>query len=113
MAIKLFELDKSVRESAKQLGLAYNTIYHLYQIFRLAIIITDSDNGSFSDDIEMDESNFWGREKETGVGELPGKSQDSSPMDSNTDVLTTVKSSLKVKFTSMRSKVSGPLPKNG
>ena len=34
-------------------------------------------------------------------------------MDSNTDALTTVKSSLMVKFTSMVSKVSGPLPKNG
>ena len=32
MAIKLFELDTSVRESAKQLGLAYITVYHLYQI---------------------------------------------------------------------------------
>jgi len=45
MAIKLFELDTSVRESAKQLGLAYNTVYPLYQILRHAIIITDSDNG--------------------------------------------------------------------
>ena len=27
MTIKLFELDTSVRESAKQLGLAYNTVY--------------------------------------------------------------------------------------
>jgi transposase len=63
MAIKLFELDTSVRESAKQLGLAYNTVYHLYQILRHAIIITDSDNGSFSGEIEMDESYFWGRRK--------------------------------------------------
>jgi hypothetical protein len=58
MAIKLFELDTSVRESAKQLGLAYNTVYHLYQILRHAIIITESDNGSFSGEIEMDESYF-------------------------------------------------------
>jgi transposase len=63
MAIKLFELDTSVRESAKQLGLAYNTIYHLYQILRHAIIVTDSDNGSFSGEIEMDESYFGGRRK--------------------------------------------------
>jgi len=63
MAIKLFELDTSVRESAKQLGLAYNTVYHLYQILRHAIIITDSDNGSFSGEIEMDESYFGGRRK--------------------------------------------------
>jgi len=63
MAIKLFELDTSVRESAKQLGLAYNTVYHLYQILRHAIIVTDSDNGSFSGEIEMDESYFGGRRK--------------------------------------------------
>ena len=63
MAIKLFELDTSVRESAKQLGLAYNTVYHLYQILRHAIIFTESDNGSFSGEIEMDESYFGGRRK--------------------------------------------------
>jgi len=63
MAIKLFELDTSVRESAKQLGLAYNTVYHLYQILRHAIIITEPDNGSFSGEIEMDESYFGGRRK--------------------------------------------------
>jgi len=63
MAIKLFEFDTSVRESAKQLGLAYNTVYHLYQILRHAIIITDSDKGSFSGEIEMDESYFGGRRK--------------------------------------------------
>ena len=45
------------------MGLAYNTVYHLYQILRHAIIITDSDNGSFSGEIEMDESYFGGRRK--------------------------------------------------
>jgi transposase len=63
MPIKLFELDTSVRESAKQLGLAYNTVYHLYQTLRHAIIISDSENGSFSGEIEMDESYFGGRRK--------------------------------------------------
>ena len=63
MAIKLFELDTSVRESAKQLGLSYNTVYHLYQILRHAIVITESDNRWFSGEIEMDESNFGGRRK--------------------------------------------------
>jgi DNA-binding transcriptional regulator YhcF (GntR family) len=71
----LFELDNSVRESAKQLGLAYNTVYHLYQTLRHAIIISDSDNGSFSGEIEMDESYSVGEEKETGAGELPGRSR--------------------------------------
>ncbi len=59
----MFELDTSVIESAKQLGLAYNTVYHFYQILRHAIIISDSDNGSFFGDIEMDESYFRGRRK--------------------------------------------------
>jgi transposase len=63
MAIKLFELDTSVRESAKQLGLAYNTVYYLYLIFRHAIIHTEDDNGSFSGKIEMDEYYFGGRRK--------------------------------------------------
>jgi transposase len=63
MAIKLFELDTSVRESAKQLGLAYNTVYHLYQILRYAIALTDTNNKSYSGEIEMDESYFGGRRK--------------------------------------------------
>jgi transposase len=63
MAIKLFELDTSVRESAKQLDLAYNTVYHLYQILRHAIVITDTSYHSFSGEIEMDESYFGGRRK--------------------------------------------------
>jgi transposase len=63
MAIKLFELDTSVRESAKQLGLAYNTVYRLYHILRHAIVITDTNYQSFSGEIEMDESYFGGRRK--------------------------------------------------
>jgi len=47
----------------KQLGLANNTVCHLFQILRYAIIITESDNGSFSGEIEMDESYFGGRRK--------------------------------------------------
>jgi len=108
MAIKLFELDTSVKESAKQLGLAYNTVCHLYQTLRHAIIISDSDNGSFSGEIEMDESYFGGRRKGNR-----GRGAAGSPMDSNTDALTTIKSSLMVRFTSMVSKVSGPLLKKG
>jgi transposase len=63
MSIKLFELDTSVRESAKQLDLAYNTVYHLYQILRYAIVIADTNHQSFSGEIEMDESYFGGRRK--------------------------------------------------
>jgi transposase len=61
MATKL--LDTSIRETAKQLGLAYNTFYHLYQMFRHAILLIEADNGSFSGEIEMDESYFGGRRK--------------------------------------------------
>lgn len=63
MAIKLFEFDTSVRESAKQLGLAYNTVYRLYHILRRAIVISDTNYQSFSGEIEMDESYFGGRRK--------------------------------------------------
>jgi transposase len=159
MAIKLFELDTSVRESAKQPGLAYNTAYHLYQALRHAIIISDSDNRSFSEEIEMDESYSGGRRKgnrvrlsvgkvpvfgilERGgkvkievVGDVKGDTQlelairkvkrgsliytdrfrrynGSFSMDSNTGALTMVKKFANG-FTSMVSKVSGPLLKNG
>jgi len=63
MVIKLFELDTSVRESAKQQDLAYNTVYYLYQILRYVIIIADTNRQSFSGEIEMYESYFGGRKK--------------------------------------------------
>jgi transposase len=64
IAIKLFELDTSVREAAHQLGLSYNTVYDLFDLFRQSIVRTDS-NTSFtlSGEIEMDESYFGGRRK--------------------------------------------------
>ena len=63
MAIKLFELDTSVREAAKQLGLAYNTVYNIHSLIRKAILTTDAKASSFSGEIEMDESYFGGRRK--------------------------------------------------
>jgi len=62
IAIKLFELDTPVREAAHQLGLSYNTVYALFELFRQSIVRTDS-NTSFtlSVEIEMDESYFGGR----------------------------------------------------
>jgi transposase len=75
MAIKLFELDTSVRESAKQLDLAYNIVYRLYQILHHAIVITDTNYQSFPvrsrwmNPISVDE------EKVTGAAELPGRSR--------------------------------------
>jgi transposase len=80
MAIMLFGLETSVNESAKQLGFAYNTVYHLYQTLRHAIIISDSDNGSFSGEIEMDESYFGGRRKGNrgrgAAGKIPVRTSD-------------------------------------
>ncbi len=63
MAIKLFEIDTSVREAARQLGLAYNTVYNIHSLIRRAILATDANPASFSGEIEMDESYFGGRRK--------------------------------------------------
>jgi transposase len=64
IAIKLFELDTSVRESAHQLGLSYNTVYDLFDLFGKSIIRTDGDTSStLSGEIEMDESYFGGKRK--------------------------------------------------
>ena len=43
IALKLFELDTSVREAAHQLGLSYNIVSDLFDLFRQSIIRTDSD----------------------------------------------------------------------
>jgi len=64
IAIKLFELDTSVREAASQLDLSYNTVYDLFDLFRRSIISTDADTSfSLSGEIEMDESYFGGKRK--------------------------------------------------
>ena len=64
IAIKLFELDTSVRESARQLDLSYNTVYDLFNLFRQAIAGSDKDTSFvLSGEIEMDESYFGGRRK--------------------------------------------------
>jgi len=41
--INLFDLDTSVRETAHQFGLSYNTVYDLFDLFRQSISRTDSD----------------------------------------------------------------------
>jgi len=64
LAIKLFELDTSVRESAGQLNLSYNTVYSLFNLFRQSIAGSDKDTSfNLSGEIEMDESYFGGRRK--------------------------------------------------
>jgi transposase len=64
LAIKLFELDTSVRESASQLNLSYNTVYALFNLCRQSIAGSDKDTSFIlSGEIEMDESYFGGRRK--------------------------------------------------
>ena len=64
IAIKLFELDTSVREASHQLGLSYNTVYDLFNLFRQSIVMTESETTfTLSGEIEMDESYFDGRRK--------------------------------------------------
>jgi len=64
IANKLFELDTSVREAAHQLGLSYNTVYDLFDLFRQSIVSMDRDTSfTLSGEIEMDESYFGGRKK--------------------------------------------------
>jgi transposase len=43
LAIKLFELDTSVRDSANQHDLSYNTVYDLFNLFRQLIVGSDID----------------------------------------------------------------------
>jgi transposase len=62
--IKLFELEISVRKMTKQMGLAYNTVYHAVKAIRLAIIAHAADAGHLlGGEIELDESYFGGRRK--------------------------------------------------
>jgi hypothetical protein len=63
LAIKLFELDTSVREFAGQLDLSYNTVYTLFNLFRQSIAGSDKDTSFIlSGEIEMDESYLAGEE---------------------------------------------------
>ena len=63
LAIKLFELETSVRKASQQLELAYNTTYGLYSLIRQIIILLTTKNKRFSGEIEVDESYFGGRRK--------------------------------------------------
>jgi transposase len=64
LAIKLFELVTSVRESANQLNLLYTTVFDLFSRFRQSIVGSGTDTSFvLSGEIEMDESYFGGRRK--------------------------------------------------
>jgi len=57
IAIKLFDLDTLARKAAHQLGLYYNTVYDLFNLFRQSIVRTDSDTSfTRSGEIDMNES---------------------------------------------------------
>lgn len=63
LAIKLFELETSVRKASQQLELAYNTTYGLYDLIRQIIIPLTMEKKRFKGEIEVDESYFGGRRK--------------------------------------------------
>ncbi|MDD1702405.1 MAG: IS1595 family transposase [Methanoregula sp.] len=64
IAIKLFELDTSVREAGHQLDLSYNTVYDLFDLFRQSIVGMDGESSFILyGEIEMDESYFGGTRK--------------------------------------------------
>jgi len=58
LAIKLFELETSVRKASRQLELIYNTTYGLYKLIRQIIIPLTTENKRFSGENEVDESYF-------------------------------------------------------
>ncbi len=64
LAVKLFELEVSARQSAKQLGVAYATMWGLYDLFRRVIWEgLKSEGGQLEGEVEMDESYFGGKRK--------------------------------------------------
>jgi transposase len=126
IAIKLFELDTSVREAAHQLSLSYNTVYDLFDLFRKSIVSADNDTSFIlSGEIEMDESYFGGRRKGNrgrgaagkipvfGILERGGKVRVEVVQNvSGESLLTMAKDLSTEKSTSMVSRDSGPLQKN-
>ena len=63
LAVKLFELETSIRKASQQLELAYNTTYSLYDLIRQIILTLTSEKKRFKGEIEVDESYFGGRRK--------------------------------------------------
>jgi transposase len=61
LGIKVFDLDLSVREAARQLGLACTIACRFHHLFRTAILWTAEDADSLKGDTELDESYFRGR----------------------------------------------------
>ena len=62
--IKLFELELSVHKMAKQMSLAYNTIYNAVRAIRYSILAhADDASDLLAGEIEIDECYFGGRRK--------------------------------------------------
>jgi transposase len=77
LAIKLFELDTSVREAARQFGLAYNTAYRLHHLLRTAIQCTAEDAASQKGEIKPTNHILEDGEKDNGDVELQARYQSS------------------------------------
>jgi len=61
LAVKLFEMDLSVRQAARQLELAYNTVYDIFMLIRTSIFDSYAGVKSLSGEIELDEAYFGGK----------------------------------------------------
>jgi transposase len=75
LAIKLFELETSVRKASRQLELANNTTYGLYNLIRQIISPLTTENKRFSGEIEVERVTSEEEEKVNAAGELPTRSR--------------------------------------
>ena len=62
-ALKIFELEVPVLRAVSELGLAYNTIHHLFTLFRQQIYAFVTQDELLAGEIEADESYFGGKRK--------------------------------------------------
>ena len=64
MLVELFELDVSAHRASCELGMAYSTVYGLYQLLREGIYRrVEQESGQFGGEVEVDESYFGGRRR--------------------------------------------------
>jgi transposase len=69
-AIKLFELEPSVRKASQQLELAYNATYSLYNLIRQIIIHHTIKNNGSPVRLKLMKANLAGGETVNAAGEL-------------------------------------------
>ena len=76
ISIKLFELDTSVREAARQPDLSYNPVNDLFDLFCQSIAGSDADTSfTLSGRLRWMNRILEGERKETVAGEQPGRSR--------------------------------------